>query len=451
MPGVRLVTQPPSMDQLIRLPEADALRAHFDAENCRMLFRLLLFCVLAALVLAVVMTMGERYTLLAVPVFNLILIRLLYMLREREVFTRYFGVFLISFLVLQTWLWKAAMVGFGKAAAYSDLVAPLCLLVFRLPSVQLVIPLAAAWIPSVGRNLAQWALDSAQLDYGLVIAQTALTLVVFSIVSSVTRRERRQFLIDRRRELHRHRERRRMEEELGDARKIQLSMLPRREPGISWLDVAGISIPASEVGGDYYDYFTVSETKQAIVVGDVAGHGVASGLLLAGVRSCLHLLHEEPLEPVELLAKIDRMLRQTSVQRNFVTLLYALFDHRERTVTYAAAGHPPLLRLDALTGEVEELTAHALPLGTRLGTRPQQRTVAMAENDVFTLITDGIAETVNARGDPYGDTRLRQRLAAISAERSAKEIRDTLLGDVWSFKADGVQLDDITMVVVKVK
>ncbi len=451
MPSVRLVTQTPSMDHLIRLPEAEAVRAHFDAGNCRVLFRLLLVCALAALVLAVVMTVFERYAELAIPVLDLILIRSLFILREREVFTRYFGVFLLSFLVLQSLLWKAAFFDPGASLHYADFVAPLCLLVFRLPPSQLAIPLATVWALSVGRNVAQWALGAGQLDYGLVIGQTALTLVVFSLVHNVTLKQRGHFLINWRRELHRHRERRRMEEELGDARKIQLSMLPRREPRIPWLDVAGISIPASEVGGDYYDYFTVSEARQAIVVGDVAGHGVASGLLLAGVRSCLHLLHETPLEPIEFLVKIDRMLRQTSVQRNFVTLLYALFDHGEGTVTFSAAGHPPLLRLDGKTGEVEELSIHALPLGTRIGTRPQQRTVPMAENDVFTLITDGIAETVNARGELYGDTRLRRCLANMSVERSAKEIRDTLLGDVWSFKADGVQLDDITMVVAKVK
>ncbi|MCP4655427.1 MAG: PP2C family protein-serine/threonine phosphatase, partial [bacterium] len=254
-----------------------------------------------------------------------------------------------------------------------------------------------------------------------------------------------------RREHHRSRERRRMQEELDDARKIQLSMLPRSDPHIPWLDVAGISVPASEVGGDYYDYFTISESREVIVVGDVAGHGVASGLLLSGIRSCLHLLQETPLAPAEILAKLDRMVRQTTGRRMFVTLLYALFDHAAQTLTLAAAGHPPLLRFSAASGLVEEFATPALPLGTGLDSTPREITLPFQRDDIFLLYTDGIAETLNARGELYGDERLRHRLSALPHERNAKEIRDMILGDVWSFKADGEQLDDITVVVAKVR
>ena len=416
------------MDQLIRLPEKAALQGHFDARNYRSLFRLLLFCVVTALVISVVMAAQERYAELALPAANLVLVRLLYMIREREVFSRHFRLFLLIFIILQALLWKAMYFDLQAAWHPADFVAPMLLVFFRLPPGHLAVPLGTIWALSVGRHLVQALLTDDQLDYTFFIGQTALTLGVFSIVNGVTSKQRSSFLVAWRRELHRHRERRRMQEELDDARKIQLSMLPRSEPRIPWLDVAGISIPASEVGGDYFDYFTISETKQAIVVGDVAGHGVASGLLLSGVRSCLHLLHESELEPVEILGKIDRMLRQTHVRRNFVTLLYALFDYERRTFTFSA-----------------------LPLGTRLASEPRQRSIPIAENDIFMLFTDGIAETVNSRGDVYGDARLRQRLRGMSYERTAREIRDTVLGDVWTFKADGEQLDDITVVVAKVR
>ena len=303
----------------------------------------------------------------------------------------------------------------------------------------------------MGRDAAEALLSTAELNYGFVIAQTVVTMLVYSFVSDQTRRQRSAFLIDWRRALHLHRERRRMQEELDDARKIQLSMLPRSEPKLDWLETAGISIPANEVGGDYYGYFTLSPTRQVIVVADVAGHGVASGLMLSAVRGCLHLLHESPVEPVDVLAKIDRMLRQTSAQRAFVTLCYALFDYEARSLTISSAGHPPVLCLRDATGEIEEVALHALPLGTRIGSSPRQRTVSIAENDVFMMFTDGIAETVNTRGDVYGDRRLRERLGGMSARRSAREIRDTVLGDVWSFKGDGTQLDDITVVVAKVR
>ena len=445
------ITQEPSIGRLILLPEDEATRTFFDSGNCRTLFRLLLVALPAALAIAVAMAAQERYAELSVPALNLLVIRVLFAWRERDVFSRHFRPLLLAYLVIQTLLWKAAF--FAPAATWhpADFAAPVFFVFFRLAPGALAIPLGAAWALSVGRHLITAALGFTELEYGYVIAQTAVTAVVFSIVRDATRKKRRDFLVNWRRELHRHREQRRMQEELDDARKIQLSMLPRSEPRIPWLETAGISIPASEVGGDYYDYFTISATRQAIVVGDVAGHGVASGLLLSGVRSCLHLLHEAPVAPVEVLGKIDRMLRRTIVQRGFVTLLYALFDYERRSLTFAAAGHPPLLRLRGLDGSVEELELHALPLGTRLGSQPQERTVTIADDDVFVLFTDGIAETVNAHGEVYGADRLQKLLRRISPRRTAREIRDTVLGDVWTFKADGLQLDDITIVVARVR
>lgn len=439
------------MGRLILLPEAEATRVFFDSGNCRTLFRVLLAAVLAALAVAVAMAAQERYAELVVPAANLVLIRVLFALREKEAFSRHFRPVLLAYLVLQAVLWKAAF--FSPAATWhpADFAAPVFVVFFRLGPGPLAIPLGAVWALSVGRHVATAAFGSAELDYGYVIAQTAVTAAVFAIVQDATRKKRRDFLVNWRRELHRHRERRRMQEELDDARKIQLSMLPRSEPKIPWLEVAGISIPASEVGGDYYDYFTISATRQAIVVGDVAGHGVASGLLLSGVRSCLHLLHETPATPVEILRKIDRMLQKTIARRGFVTLIYALFDFEERSLTISAAGHPPLLRLRGPGGDVEELELNALPLGTRLGSQPQERTVKIAEDDVFVLFTDGIAETVNTHGEVYGARRLQDLLARISPRRTAREIRDTVLGDLWTFKADGHQLDDVTIVVARVR
>lgn len=447
---MRPVTQPPTLDQLILLPEDAAVRAHFDARNCRTLFRLLVFCTLAAVGIALVMGFRETYAALLLPAVNLGVIRSLYLIRELPVFTRHFRRFLLAFLVLQTFLWKAVYVSPESSLHPADVVAPLVFAFFRLPAGLLSVPLATAWTLSAGRNLVLAAATDQPLSYPLVLGQTALILVVFAVVVHWTRRQRRDLVMQWRRERHRQRERRRMREELDDARKIQLSMLPRSEPKVAWLDVAGISIPASEVGGDYYDYFMVSEKALAIVVGDVAGHGVASGLVLSGVRSCLYLLEETRLEPAEILVRIDRMLRSTTSHRAFMTLLYARFDRAAATVTFAAAGHPPPLHRHAATGEVEELATEALPLGTRLGSSPKQHSASFASGDIFLFFTDGIAETLNARGDLFGDERLQKRLRALSGDLSAREVRDMLLGDVWTFKADGEQLDDVTVVVARV-
>ena len=449
---VRPVTEIPTMDQLIHLSEEEAARAYFDSRNCRTLFRLILGFAMVAMVLVLIMTATESYRQLAVPLVNLLLIRLLYALRERPFFTTYFRPILLGFLMVQAILWKAC--SFDAAASFhaADFVAPAVFLFFRLRSWQLAVPLGFFWLLSVGRHLLEVSFGDKALALEAVIGQTLITLVVFAIITHLSRKQRRALFVDWRREAHRHRERRRMQGELDDARKIQLSMLPKTEPRLPWLEISAISLPASEVGGDYYDYFSLSPTRQAIVLGDVAGHGVASGLLLAGVRSCLHLLQEWSLGPAEILTKIDVMLRQTAVNRSFVTLLYAVFDAEEKTLTFSSAGHPPIVhrRWD---GGLDELEVHSLPLGTHLGRDriPEERQVAIHPGDLFIFTTDGLSEALDAKGEIYGDERLHRRLEALPLDKSARGVRDAVMADVWSFKGDGEQLDDITVVVARVR
>ena len=124
-----------------------------------------------------------------------------------------------------------------------------------------------------------------------------------------------RFVRDWRAELLREREQSRMRDELNSAREMQLSMLPRHDPEMDWLDFSGVSLPASEVGGDYFEHFKVNDSVLAVVIGDVAGHGMASGLVLSGVRSGLYLLRENLTSPVEVLERLNRLVRETAPRR----------------------------------------------------------------------------------------------------------------------------------------
>jgi sigma-B regulation protein RsbU (phosphoserine phosphatase) len=269
-------------------------------------------------------------------------------------------------------------------------------------------------------------------------------------VRVATVRARSGFLRQYRLETSRRRERQRMREELASARQIQLSMLPRHDPRIPGLDISAVSLPAAEVGGDYYEYFDQDTARFAIVVGDVAGHGVASGLLLSGIRSCLYLLHPERPSPCDLFDKLDRMVRLTTARRMFITLLYAAFDRAAGRLVLASAGHPPPLHYRRRLDRVEELTIEAPPLGTRLEASYQQREIAFEEGDVFLLYTDGLIEALDQRGELYGDARLLRRFQRVADGKDARAIREALLSDVWTFKGDTEQFDDITVVVVRV-
>lgn len=446
--------QEPSISQLIRYHEKQAARLFFDSRNCRVLFRLLFGFTLTALMMALALIAQERYTELLLPLGNLLLIRLLYLGAEHRRFVENFRSLLVVYLVVQYFLLRLLFL--DPSPGFFDFVFPLLLLFFRLPRHLLLIPLVIVWAFSSRDLLMAGGFSEGGLAGSWAIAaQTLISFAVFLLVSSWSDSRYRDFLENWRREHRNDRERRRMQEELGDARKIQLSMLPTKAPEIPWLDISGLSFPASEVGGDYYGYFQISPTRFAVVVADVSGHGVASGLVLSGIRACLYLLHDAarttPEGPVKILDKLDRVVHQTSGKRIFVTMLYALFDSEARTVTAVTAGHPPMLCYDQERRQVISLGAPSLPLGTALPKNLEPQTIGFCSGDVFLLYTDGVAETANRRDEVYGNERLGERLRSFAQSRSAQELRETLLGDVVTFKSDREQTDDITVVVVKVR
>lgn len=439
------------MDELILLPESQAVRTFFDDINRAVLYRLLGIVTLALLVMFFLLAIEGEYKALVVPVVSLILVRILYSLRDTPWLRRHFPPTLVAYLIAQPLLVRLLFVYWNDVYLPGDVFLAAPILLFRLRSSLTGLVVSVMWAVTAGRDLLMTLLvEEHQFDLAWLTGYTALSLVLYSVSRAVTRRRLEDFLDRWRLENQRHRERLRMREELDQARRIQLSMLPRSDPTSTWLDIAGISIPASEVGGDYYEYFKVDDVRQAVVVADVAGHGVASGLLLATVRGCLYLLKESPQSPSDVLGKIDRVVRETTGKRNFVTMIYALFDRDRHVVRVACAGHPPMLRYVAATGDVEEIGHAALPLGTALQQEIREVEVAFKRDDVLIFYTDGIAETVSSRGEVYGTERLAKRLRKTDHDRTAKEIRDTLLGDVWSFKADGEQNDDITLVVLKI-
>jgi sigma-B regulation protein RsbU (phosphoserine phosphatase) len=288
------------------------------------------------------------------------------------------------------------------------------------------------------------------------ISVSVVGVLCLVVSAFITQLERKRFLGVWRTEHSRARERLRMREEIEYARKIQLSMLPQLPPDIGWVELAAASLPATEVGGDYYDYFRLSGSQLALVIGDVSGHGLASGLLLSGIRSCLYLLEKDLAVPVAVLDRLNPMVRKTTDRRTYVTLLCAVLDRAADgsgvEVTVASAGHPPLLCWDAQTGKFDEVGDGAPPLGTRLDAEYRQERHKVRRGDVLVLYTDGLVETRNGLGQDYGYPRLQKTVGrAAAGTHSVREIRDAILGDLSHFKGDSEQSDDITVVVARVK
>jgi serine phosphatase RsbU (regulator of sigma subunit) len=446
----------PSIDELVQLPEPIALQRHFDAKNYRY-FRLIVGLVLIlALGLVVESATKRRFGLMSLMLVDLIVAVLLVLLRRERFYGLYFRQLLLGFLALQAVAVKVVTLSGGDS---TDAFIPVmfAMLGFRLRFIEHLMVYVLLWLTAVF-PLSPQGLPSAD---ALVSADSFIGISVVGVLclvlsAFVTQLERKRFLGTWRMEHARSRERLRMREEIEYARKIQLSMLPQLPPNIGWVELAAASLPATEVGGDYYDYFRLSGSQLALVIGDVSGHGLASGLLLSGIRSCLYLLEKDLAVPVAVLDRLNPMVRKTTDRRTYVTLLCAVLDRAADgsgvEVTVASAGHPPLLCWDAQTGKFTEIGEGAPPLGTRLDAEYRQERHKVRRGDVLVLYTDGLVETRNGAGQDYGYPRLQKTVGrAATGSSSVREIRDAILGDLSHFKGDSEQSDDITVVVARVK
>jgi serine phosphatase RsbU (regulator of sigma subunit) len=436
-----------SIDDLVQLPEALALQKHFDAKNfSRLRWLLLLVAVLALVGLAV--AAATRVSALRVAFYALNLVAVLGFIavyRERF-FERHFRQILVGYFFVQMCLPELWTVQSGADAQLQlGGLFPLVLMAFRLRLLEHLVLYGAFWVAAAAMAGAT-VVDTQDLEIGIAVVTAACLIAA----ATLTQLDKRRFVAIWRRENSRSRERLRMREEIEYARKIQLSMLPQAPPDITWLDLSAASLPATEVGGDYYDTFRLTPSRLVLAVADVSGHGLASGLLLSGVRSCLYLLEDDLASP-EALRRLDSMVRRTTDKRTYVTLLLAMVDHEAGTLAVTSAGHPPLLHYRAATGTVAAVGSGAPPLGTFADPRYVRDEVPIATGDLLVVYTDGVIEMHNDHEQDYGEERLTRAIARAAPGRTAREVRDSVLSDLANWKGSVEQADDITLVVARLR
>ena len=442
----------PTLDELVLLPEPLALHRHFDARNYRVFRWLSILAVMLSLAGIGVSTDLHDPFGIALYAANALLGIALFVLRDREIFARNFRQILLVYLFVQIVALKFTTAHIQDGEHLPFILVGFLLLAFRLRVAEHLMLFAAFWGTAVF-PLAWVGLRrvSVPADQDALVAITVMSLICLLTGVGVTQLDRKRFLAGWRKEHSRHRERLRMREEIDYARKIQLSMLPQGAPQLDWMDLAAASLPATEVGGDYYEYFKVSDSQLVLVIGDVAGHGLASGLLISGVRSCLYLLEDDLASPVHVFERLNHMVRRTTDKRTYMTLLCAVLDRDTRELALVSAAHPPMLHYDPRTGRFEEVGKGAPPLGTSLAARYELVRRPMAAGDLLIFYTDGLVEARNDQGQDYGDARLQRAIVRAAGSRTAREIRDAVLGDLANFKGDQEQGDDITVVVVRVR
>lgn len=247
-------------------------------------------------------------------------------------------------------------------------------------------------------------------------------------------------------------EQQRLKHELDIARRIQLASLPQRTPTVEGLDIAGISIPAQEVGGDYFDYLNGAANELTIIVGDVSGKGTSAALYMSKVQGIMRSLHDFGLSPRDLFIRANQILFNDLEKTSFFTAVGASFQSRQRNLILARAGHSPVFHYQAQTGQVRVITPKGIGLGLaesdKFAAELSEEVIDYQPGDVFLFITDGITEAHSTRGEEFGEENILKILQNQNGA-SAKRIRDSIIASVNHFTENARQHDDLTVVVVK--
>jgi sigma-B regulation protein RsbU (phosphoserine phosphatase) len=247
-------------------------------------------------------------------------------------------------------------------------------------------------------------------------------------------------------------EKQRMEDELNIARDLQMSMLPACCPQVPGFGIAATSIPAREVGGDFFDFIEIEEGKLGLVVGDVTGKSVSGALVMSASRSVFRMLSEEKFAVGDIMIRANKRIKKDIKSGMFVALLYAVLNSKDRVLSFCSAGQTHPMYFSSETGRTKLLDTKGdnFPLGILEQVDYKETQIALKPGDRVIFYTDGIVEAMNEREEIFGFDRLLdvlQSAGPISADDLLREILDK----VKLFAGSAPQHDDLTLIVVSVE
>jgi len=229
---------------------------------------------------------------------------------------------------------------------------------------------------------------------------------------------------------------------------VQRRVLPKplKLPGI---ELAAEMKTARQLGGDYYDFFAVSEEVVDVVIADVSGKGAAAALLMPSLAVALRLRARELESPALVIQDLDGVLKQVTNSATFVTMFYARLNRRSRILQYASAGHNPPILTRSKTKETFVLDQAGPILGILPDAHYSDTEIALEPDDVLTLFTDGVTEQENEHGEEFAVERLEEAIRGADTQ-SADAIVTQVVEAVSRFGGETEQADDLTIVVLKV-
>lgn len=242
-------------------------------------------------------------------------------------------------------------------------------------------------------------------------------------------------------------EQERLRRDLELSRRIQTEMLPRAPLRHGEAEIRGVSIPAREVGGDFFNYFALPDGRLGLLVGDVSGKGIGAALLMANVQATLRA--RLPLAPdlAGLAAQLDREIDQTTPRAVYVTLFLGILDMDAGQLHYVNAGHNPQYVIHA-GGGVEAMPATGLPIALYAGRPYREAVVPVRAGDLIFFYTDGLVEAENEAGEMFGVERLHVMLAREQAQ-GIEVVLEHVEEAVRSFRGGAEPLDDATLMALR--
>ncbi|HEX7400747.1 MAG TPA: PP2C family protein-serine/threonine phosphatase, partial [candidate division Zixibacteria bacterium] len=238
-----------------------------------------------------------------------------------------------------------------------------------------------------------------------------------------------------------------LEEDLRTARSIQQSLLPKGNPKIPGIELVGLSMPAKEVGGDYYDFIPIDEAHWGIAIADVSGKGTPAALLMSNLQACLRGQAVINRSVKDTVTKANIMLSRFMDPGKFITLFYGILNLEDKTFTYTNAGHNYPFLLDK-EGKVRMLEKGGMVLGILKDAVYEEETVQLEPESLLLMFTDGITEAVNAEEEMFEEKRL-LALLQNNSSFSAQQLSDKIVDEVLQFCGSTPQADDITLVLMK--
>ena len=349
--------------------------------------------------------------------------------------------------------WSLGGITASGAVILWSILAPIGALMFAGPTraipwfIAYALLMVVSGLQSSGSSWQQTTLPNTIIVFSFVMNIGGVSTIVFVLLRYFVRaREQAMAALDKEHQKVRH--------SLSLAMEVQQNLLPKANPNIDGLDIAGKSIYCDETGGDYYDFLEVGnpeEGKIGVVVGDVSDHGIPSALLMATARALIR-------QRCSAFGQIDRVISDVNQQLaadvedsgRFMTLFYAEIERPSNVIRWVNAGHEPGMIYDPAADTFSDINGgNNMALGVFEDTQFKEARREIAPGQIIVIATDGIWEARNPKGEMFSKDRI-HKIIRQNASASANDIQNAILESLKHFQKEATLEDDMTLVIIKI-